>query len=98
MRSVRFHEQARLELIDEVAFYDDAHPGLGQRFGRAVSAAISIAASMPYIGSPYKHGTRRVFPTKFPFSVVYAVREAEIVILAVAHFKRRPGYWRERKA
>ena len=53
---------------------------------------------MPYIGSPYKHGTRRVFPTKFPFSVVYAVRETEIVILAVAHFKRRPGYWRERTA
>jgi hypothetical protein len=38
-----------------------------------------------------------VFPKKFPFSVVYLVGENEIVIFAVAHFKRKPGYWKSRR-
>ena len=97
MKSVRFHDDARLEFIDKVAYYEDIQPGLGHRFRARVEAAVALATSMPTIGFPYKYGTRRVFPRKFPYSVVYVEFEVEIVILAVAHFKRKPGYWRGRK-
>ena len=97
MKNVRFHDDARVELIDQVAYYEDAQPGLGQRFRAEIESAVALAASLPFVGSPYKYGTRRVFSRKFPFSVVYALRDTEIVILAVAHFKRRPGYWRKRR-
>jgi toxin ParE1/3/4 len=49
------------------------------------------------IGAPYKYNTRRVFPKKFPFSVVYRELASELVVLAIAPFPRRSAYWRSRK-
>ena len=97
MTNARFHGEARLEFLDSVAYYEAIQVGLGDRFRQSVEAAVELAASLPFAGSPHKHGTRRVFPKKFPFSVVYLVGENEIVIFAVAHFKRKPGYWKSRR-
>ena len=97
MINARFHGDARLEFLDEVAYYEAIEAGLGKRFRQSVEAAVALAVSLPLAGSPYKHGTRRVFARKFPFSIVYMVGENEIVIFAVAHFKRKPGYWRSRR-
>ena len=47
---------------------------------------------MPGVGSPYKHRTRQVFPKDFPFSVVYREVGEALVIIAVAAFRRKPGY------
>lgn len=49
------------------------------------------------MGSAYEYGTRRYFPKKFPFSLVYVEGEAEIYILALAPDSRKPGYWRARR-
>jgi toxin ParE1/3/4 len=95
--NARFHGEARLEFLDNVAYYEAIQIGLGERFRQSIEAAVALAASLPFAGSPHKHGTRRVFPKKFPFSVVYLVGEDEIVIFAVAHFKRKPGYWKGRR-
>ena len=83
--------------MDSVTYYEAIQVGLGKRFQQSVEAAVELATSLPFAGSPHKHGTRRVFPKKFPFSVVYLVAENEIVIFAVAHFKRKPGYWKSRR-
>ena len=97
MINARFHSEARLEFLDGVTYYEAIERGLGNRFRQSVQAAVSLALSMPLAGSPYKHGTRRVFSNKFPFSIVYMVEENEIVIFAVAHFRRKPGYWKSRR-
>lgn len=97
MINARFHGEARLEFLDEVAYYEAIEVGLGKRFRQSVEAAVALAISLPFAGSPYKHGTRRVFPKKFPFAIVYMVGENEIVIFAVAHFRRKPGYWKSRR-
>lgn len=97
MTRARFHDEARLEFLDGVAYYESIQVGLGERFRRAVEAAVELATSMPLAGAPHKHGTRRVFPKKFPFAIVYLPVETEIVIFAVAHFKRKPGYWKSRR-
>ncbi|PIT77358.1 type II toxin-antitoxin system RelE/ParE family toxin [Limnohabitans sp. JirII-31] len=97
MINARFHSEARLEFLDGVTYYEAIELGLGNRFRQSVEAAVSLALSLPLAGSPYKHGTRRVFPKKFPFSIVYMVEENEIVIFAVAHFRRKPGYWKSRR-
>jgi plasmid stabilization system protein ParE len=93
----RFHAEARHEFLESVAFYEAIQVGLGGRFRRSVEAAVELAASIPFAGTPHKHGTRRVFTKKFPFSIVYLVADNEIVIFAVAHFRRRPGYWKARR-
>jgi len=98
LKPVRFHPAAEAELAAEAAYYDERSPGLGERFVAAVEAACALAAGFSGIGSPYRYGTRRVFAKRFPFAVVYRELPAEIVVLAIAPYPRRPGYWRGRKA
>ena len=96
MKSIRFHEEARAELVHEVTFYTAVSRSLGKRFDQAVKRAVDLAAEFPDLGSPYFAGTRRVFPKKFHFSVVYLHLESEIFIVAIAPESRKPGYWRSR--
>ena len=96
MKPAAFHPEALDELLEQAVYYEERSPGLGRRFTAQVEAAVGLAASMPGVGSPYRHGTRRVFPKDFPHSVVYRETADVLVILAVAPFKRRPGYWRHR--
>ena len=96
MRAVRYLEDARDEFLHEVAYFTSVSPQLGMRFDQAVQKAESLIAEFPQAGFPYKFGTRRVFPGKFKLSLVYAVRETEVVVLAFAPFRRKPGYWRSR--
>lgn len=97
MKASAFHPEALDELREQAVYYEERSAGLGQRFTAQVEAAVHLAASMPGIGNPYRHGTRRVFPKDFPHSVVYRETADVLIILAVAPFKRRPGYWRHRR-
>ncbi len=97
MKHIRFHDEARTEFLDQVAHYEEAKAGLGDRFYTEVEIAVARAGRTPRLGSPYKYDTKRMYLKKFPFSVVYMVRELEVIVLAVAHFRRRPGYWRKRR-
>lgn len=98
MKPVRFHPDAEIELTAEAKYYEERSPGLGNRFIREVQAAVELASVFPRIGSPHKYGTRRVFSREFPFSVIYQEIEAELVVLAIAPFPRKPAYWRARKS
>lgn len=94
--ALRFHSEALEELVAEAQYYEEQVQGLGQRFINEVETATRIAVEFPEMGAPFKYGTRRVFPKKFPFSIVYRVQANEIIVLAVAADARKPGYWRSR--
>lgn len=96
MKAVRFLEEAQQEFLEQVVYYEEREKGLGERFRQAVEAATALAATHPKLGSPWKLGTRRVFAKGFKFSVVYRIEPDELVVFAVAHFRRRPTYWRQR--
>ncbi|MBA2722421.1 MAG: type II toxin-antitoxin system RelE/ParE family toxin [Methylibium sp.] len=98
MKPVRFHPEAQVEFAAEAKYYDERSPGLGERFTSEIEAAVELASAFPQMGSPHKYGTRRVFPKRFPFSVVYQDLGFELVILAIAPFPRKPAYWRKRKS
>jgi plasmid stabilization system protein ParE len=97
VKSVRFLDEALSEFLEQVLFYEERQKGLGERFRLAVEAATTLAATHPKLGSPWKLKTRRVFAKGFKFSVVYRVEPEELVVFAVAHFRRRPTYWRRRR-
>lgn len=84
MKPVRFHDAARVELLNEIRYYTGISPKLGERLAIAVEQATQLASEFPDMGTAHKYGTRRVFPKKFPFSIVYIAREAEVYIVAVA--------------
>ena len=97
MNEVRFLEEARLEFLAEVAYYEKMERGLGERFRISVETATMLAAKIPLAGAPWKHDTRRVFPKNFPYAVVYRPEADGVVIFAIAHFRRKPGYWHGRR-
>lgn len=78
----------------EVAFYEAAQRGLGEKLLSSVEKSVSLVATFPNIGSPCASGTRRVVIKGFPFWLVYkSFRGNNIVIFAIAHQSRWPGYW-----
>lgn len=93
MRHARFVAVARQEFLAEVAYYNEAEPGLGARFTAAVEEAAARALAFPLAGSPSVSNTRRVFLKGFPFSLFYRSESNGIVIFAVSHHARRPAYW-----
>ena len=97
MTPVRFLEDAQDEFLEQISYYEEHQKGLGDRFRESVEAAVALASAHPKLGSPWKLRTRRTFLRGFPFSVVYRIETAELVVFAVAHFRRRPSYWRRRK-
>ena len=96
MRAVRYLGEARDEFLHEVEYFSAISACLGEQFDKAVQRAEARAAEFPEMGSPYRHGTRRILAGKFRFSLVYLTQPEEIVVVAVAAFGRKPGYWRER--
>lgn len=93
MKRARFIAEARREFLAEIAFYNEARPGLGARFTFAVEEAAARAVAFPLAGSPSVANTRRVILKDFPFSLFYRPEDDGIVIFAVVHHARRPGYW-----
>lgn len=97
MKPVRFLEEAQEEFLHEISYYESRQKNLGDRFRAAVEDATALAAAHPMLGSPWKLRTRRVFAKGFPFSVVYRIEPTELVVFAIANFRRRPSYWRRRE-
>ena len=58
--------------------------------------AIELIGQNPMTWLPYVHGTRRYLMRRFPFSVVYVEVGDRVQIIAIAHARRRPGYWHPR--
>ena len=98
-----FHPEAQDELFGDVDWYDDREVGVGEQFEVAVRAAIDAAVDSPqswavWPGWEREPVVRSKGVSDFPYRIVYFVHDDLLVIVAVAHAKRRPGYWRERVA
>ena len=94
MTKVEFVPDARDEFMAEVAFYEAAQRGLGKKFSSSVEKSASLVSVFTNVGSPSISGTRRVVIKGFPFWLVYKPsRSGCIIIFAIAHQSRRPGYW-----
>jgi plasmid stabilization system protein ParE len=65
-------------------------------FTEEIDEAESAIVEFPDAWSPFDHGTRRYLLRRYPFSVIYRVESRRILIVAVAHGHRRPGYWKSR--
>lgn len=98
-----FHPEARAEFVAAVDWYDEQGVGLGEKFEVAVRAGIDAAVDSPaswavWPGWEREPVVRSKGVSDFPYRVVYFLRDDRLVIVAVAHVKRRPGYWRDRVA
>jgi hypothetical protein len=83
-------------MFDAADHYDRARPGLGDEYLTAVDEAVVLVAEAPARWPRINGRHHRFVMQRFPFSVVYRFDDRELIIVAVAHHKRRPGYWSER--
>ena len=97
MTRVSYHPLADQELSAAALFYHRQAPGLGSAFLDEVERAEALLVSFPEAGRPPHGEIRRFEVRRFPFDLIYEVRSDELWILAVAHQRRKPGYWRDRE-
>ncbi len=101
MRRIRIHHEAAEEAIEGAAWYERKRAGLGVEFSEALDAALDLLedAIVPLTQLPGEAGARgakRLIFKRFPYDMIVCELADEIVVVAVAHHSRRPGYWRDR--
>lgn len=86
------------ELHDAAAFYKlKANIELGIAFVAEFERAANFVLTNPLLGTLFRGTRRRYNLRRFPYSIIYQCTAEELRILAVAHHRRRPGYWTQRK-
>src|SRR3954471_23396176 len=97
----RFLPEADADLEAAAEYYDAQTPGTGRRFIRTVSDVLARLVDQPSVYGtvePPVRGreVREVPLNPFDYRLVYEVRHDELLVLEVAHNRRRPGFWRGR--
>jgi toxin ParE1/3/4 len=90
---VKYHEAAEDELLSEIGYLELRANGLGRRFFAEVRRAENLIAQFPESAAEILPGIRKRVLRKFRYSLIYTMEEDGLLILAVAHHSRRPGYW-----
>ncbi len=94
--SFEFHPEAEEEFVAAIDWYEERTVGLGMDFASEVYSAIQRAVALPDAWTTVDVGIRRVLVNRFPYGVLYAQASNGLLILAVMHLLREPGYWKPR--
>lgn len=96
MRPVRLLLEVEEELQDTVRFYEAEQQGLGRALIQEVRRACQFIAEHPLAARIERGDVRVKKVAAFPYRIYYQVRPDEILIIAIGHRRRRPGFWRRR--
>jgi toxin ParE1/3/4 len=89
--------EASEDLSDAVTYYDDCKDGLAADFYRELIHVEADVLNMPEFWHRVDPNYRRKLFRRYPYSLVYRVIDEELIlIVAVAHTSRHPGYWKNR--
>ena len=96
MLPVDYIPGARRDFDESFDWYAERSTQAAVRFVNAVDAALSAIAADPKRFAAVDDLHRECPVRRFPFRIVYRVTADRIVVVAIAHAKRRPGYWEDR--
>ncbi|MDT4858250.1 hypothetical protein FQZ97_927080 [compost metagenome] len=96
--SLKLLQAAESELAEAVAWYEEQAPGLGDVFLVELIRVFRLIERYPTAWHPLSHNTRRCRLARFPYGVIYAREGDDLLVIAIAHLHRAPGYWRDRIA
>jgi toxin ParE1/3/4 len=102
MVRLELHPEAAREVDVIVDWYDGQRAGLGTEFFSQLRRDLQSIVANPRMSPPWPGArartlnVRRFVMERFPFALPYVVREELVVVLAIAHVRRQPGYWIER--
>lgn len=96
MKPTIFLDPAETEMLEAARFYESNAEGLGLEFLSEVQKALHDISSNPVAYPIIEKEIRRRHVYRFPYGVLYREDPDQIVIIAVMHLHRRPGYWSNR--
>jgi plasmid stabilization system protein ParE len=95
-RELIVHTEAEEEILQAVAWYAERSLVAARAFVHELSGMVALAAHSPESWPIGFGNTRRIVFPRFPFDLVFRIKGETIEIVAVAHQRRRPSYWRNR--
>jgi hypothetical protein len=98
VKRLRVEPEAKQELAAAAAWYEERREGLGRELLAEVDAVLAAIARRPSRFPLYPRvsadlGVRRAAARSFPYSIAFIELATVVRVLAIAHEKRRPGYW-----
>lgn len=94
--NVRFLTIAQEELDDAYCWFEERTAGKGLEFLDGVHRAVVLIRNFPLAGAEIEREVRRTLIERFPYAVVYGIEDETIIVIAIAHTRRKPTYWVER--
>ncbi len=92
-----FHPEAVDEYLEATVYYNEQSGVLAERFVDSVEDAIKRILEAPNRWRILEDDVHRCLTHVFPYGVLYTIEPEYILILAVMHCSREPGYWKERR-
>ena len=96
MRQV-FHPEALNEYAEADQYYTEQRVEVAQTFTNAIEDTVYRIRESPTPNAAIDEDVRRCMARKFPYGILYTIEQDYILILAVMHCSREPGYWKSRK-
>ncbi len=96
MKRIIVHSEAELELWQAVDYYETKYVGLGLDLEQEVSRSLVDIQEAPDRWPAKIHGARCRLLHRFPYAIYYLELQDVIWVVAVAHTRRKPYYWRNR--
>lgn len=96
MTRVRILREAEEELTATVRYYEGQRAGLGRVFLNEIRRTRDRISERPSACRVERGEVRARSVARFPYRIYYRARPEEVLIVAIAHRRRRPGYWRGR--
>jgi plasmid stabilization system protein ParE len=93
LKSLAYHPEASKEIDKVFSWYAMRSTQAADGFYEELFPLVNRVRHQPGLFPVYVHGTRKAVLDCYPFSVVFREFPRKIQIIAVAHAKRRPGYW-----
>lgn len=92
-----FHPEALAEYAEAVQYYTKQRVDVAQAFINAVEDAVYRIRESPTRWTVIDEDVRRCLTRKFPYGILYTLEPDYILVLAVMHCSREPGYWKNRR-
>ena len=94
---LRFHPEAATELKEAVFYYENCQIGLGRQLNHEIKVAAQLITAHSLAWTILATNIRRILIRRFPYALLYTIKQNEIYILAVMHLNREPNYWQQRE-
>lgn len=91
-----YHKEVGDEVFEAWEWYESRKKGLGDAFMDEFEGFIDLIGENPYLFPKLNDKVRRCSMSRFPYLIIYLVKDNAVYIVSVAHTSRKPGYWDRR--